>query len=90
MPIYEYRCSSCRGITEAIQRMDEAPLQECPSCAGPLVRIVSKTSFILKGEGWYKDGYSYGKAASESGKKVTPEKVDTVKTAKEPERADAA
>ncbi|MDR1035242.1 MAG: zinc ribbon domain-containing protein [Deltaproteobacteria bacterium] len=57
MPIYEYECSSCGKITEATQRMSDPPLTECPECHGELHKIVSRTSFQLKGSGWYTTDY---------------------------------
>ncbi len=52
MPIYEYKCKECNQIKEALQKISDAPLTQC-SCGGTLERIVSGSSFILKGEGWY-------------------------------------
>jgi len=58
MPIYEYICDDCKKVTEAMQKITEAPLTTCPQCSGNLRKLVSNTSFVLKGGGWYKDGYS--------------------------------
>jgi putative FmdB family regulatory protein len=58
MPIYEYECLSCKEIVEKIQKFSEAPLTSCPHCAGELKKLVSSSSFHLKGGGWYADGYS--------------------------------
>lgn len=67
MPIYEYRCQSCGKELEATQRIVDAPLKECPSChQQTLERLISATSFQLKGSGWYKDGYGGKKARSDS------------------------
>ena len=66
MPIYEYECTSCCKIIEVIQRMTEDPLTNCPDCAGPVNKLVSKSSFQLKGGGWYADGYS-SKSSNGSG-----------------------
>lgn len=61
MPIYEYDCSNCNETLEAIQKVKEKPLTECPRCGEPaLIRRTSLTSFQLKGGGWYRDGYSGG------------------------------
>ena len=68
MPIYEYNCPSCGNQIEKIQSINaEAP--SCPSCGhNPMERMISSTSFILKGGGWYKDGYAGGgSGASSSG-----------------------
>ncbi len=58
MPIYEYICDDCKKVTEAMQKITAPPLTTCPQCSGNLRKLVSNTSFVLKGGGWYKDGYS--------------------------------
>lgn len=58
MPIYEYECRACDTVFEVQQRMSEDPLKECPECQGEVKKLISATSFTLKGGGWYADGYS--------------------------------
>lgn len=58
MPIYEYECTSCCNVFEVFQRMTENPLTACPDCTGAVKKLVSRSSFQLKGTGWYADGYS--------------------------------
>jgi putative FmdB family regulatory protein len=54
MPIYEYRCASCGHELEALQKISEAPLRECPAChRADLRKKVSAAGFQLKGSGWY-------------------------------------
>ena len=54
MPIYEYRCSACGFEKDALQKMSDAPLVDCPQCGKPsLVKLVSAAGFQLKGSGWY-------------------------------------
>ncbi len=60
MPIYEYKCNDCGIEFEASQRMDEDPLTTCQECSGSVNRLISFTSFSLKGSGWYSDGYARG------------------------------
>ncbi len=67
MPIYEYECLKCGEMHEAQQKFSDRPLSKCPSCGGTLKKIISNTSFILKGTGWYKTDYASKPA--ESGKK---------------------
>lgn len=62
MPIYEYRCTSCGETFEILQKMGAAPLGECRACDGPLEKLVSRTSFQLKGGGWFAGGYGSGSA----------------------------
>ena len=65
MPIYEYQCEACQDIIEAQQSLSDKPLTTCPACAGALKKLISRSSFQLKGGGWYSDGYSSaGKAAA--------------------------
>ncbi|MDR1423334.1 MAG: zinc ribbon domain-containing protein [Azoarcus sp.] len=54
MPIYEYRCEHCGFQKEHLQKMSDAPLTVCPSCAAPrYVKQISAAGFQLKGSGWY-------------------------------------
>lgn len=57
MPVYEYECQSCHEITETWQGISDAPLATCPACSGPVKKIISMSTFALKGGGWYTDGY---------------------------------
>lgn len=65
MPIYEYECEKCGRIIEVIQKFSDAPLTEC-ECRGPLRKLVSHSSFHLKGSGWYVTDYK-GKNAGSAG-----------------------
>ena len=58
MPVYEYECPACEKVIEVQQRMADDPLSHCPECEGPVTKIMSRSSFQLKGGGWYADGYS--------------------------------
>jgi putative FmdB family regulatory protein len=61
MPIYEYQCSACCHQLEALQKINDAPLARCPECNEPaLQKIVSATSFQLKGGGWYQSDFKGG------------------------------
>lgn len=53
MPIYEYKCDKCQHQFELIQKVDAATKTICSKCSGQASRIVSSTSFQLKGTGWY-------------------------------------
>jgi len=58
MPVYEYACADCGKHFEELQKVSDKPLKTCKNCGGKLQRLISQTSFSLKGGGWYKDGYS--------------------------------
>jgi putative FmdB family regulatory protein len=65
MPVYEYACGKCGHELEAEQRITDPPLKLCPRCrARRLKRLISQTSFVLKGGGWYADLYA-SKAAKD-------------------------
>ena len=65
MPIYEYRCPDCGHEFDALQKVSDAPLTDCPSCAGTgLKKLISRTSFALKGGG---SSSSSGGGASSGG-----------------------
>lgn len=57
MPIYEYRCEKC-GDFEVTQRITEDPLKKCPTCRRKVRKLISHTSFQLKGSGWYVTDYA--------------------------------
>ena len=75
MPIYEYRCSACEEEFELFQKITDKPGGTCPRCGSTQVkRLVSSTSFTLKGFGWYKDGYASKKQESKKEEKKEEKK----------------
>lgn len=59
MPVYEYICKACDHEFEREQRISDNPIKKCPECgAMKAKRLISRTSFVLKGGGWYSDLYS--------------------------------
>lgn len=58
MPIYEYECAQCGRIEEAIQKFSDKPLTKCRHCSGKLHRLISQSTFHLKGTGWYVTDYA--------------------------------
>ena len=93
MPIYEYECTECGKIEEALQKFSDKPLKKCRHCSGKLNKIVSHSSFQLKGTGWYVTDYADrskkasaspdkqgSDPASKPEKKAASEKTDTAKT----------
>ena len=74
MPIYEYRCLKCGSEIEVLQKFSDPPLRRCKECRGKLEKLISRTSFQLKGGGWYAQGYgASGNGRSGNGK---PGKTD--------------
>ncbi len=61
MPIYEYECQKCGGYLEALQKISDEPLTDCPECgASALKKKVSAAAFRLKGGGWYETDFKTG------------------------------
>jgi putative FmdB family regulatory protein len=57
MPIYEYSCQKC-GTIEVTQKITDNPLTKCPTCKSKVKKLISNTSFQLKGTGWYVTDYA--------------------------------
>ena len=71
MPIYEYACGKCEHEFEVEQRISDDPVKTCPECRSRKVkRLISQTSFVLKGGGWYSDLYSSSKGDGGKGDKA--------------------
>jgi len=86
VPVYEYACEKCGYEFEAEQRITEPPLKTCPRCrARKVKRLISQTSFVLKGGGWYADLY-----ASKSGKDAKSADAPAAKSEGASESAPAA
>lgn len=69
MPIYEYRCAECKAEFEVWQKISEKPIPKCEKCGSrKIAKLISQTSFQLKGTGWYVTDYARkgGKAKAES------------------------
>lgn len=58
MPIYEYECNNCGKDCEVFQKFNEEPIETCPDCGGHMHKLISQTSFVLKGTGWYVTDYA--------------------------------
>jgi len=71
MPTYEYRCDSCGKDFETVKRMSDPVDTTCPHCGAPTDhRLISHSSFVLKGSGWY--ATDYGKKNGRSSPGTTP------------------
>jgi putative FmdB family regulatory protein len=57
LPIYEYECPRC-GVFEVMQKITDEPLQQCPRCKRKVKKLISESSFQLKGTGWYATDYA--------------------------------
>ncbi|MCP4681391.1 MAG: zinc ribbon domain-containing protein [Desulfobacterales bacterium] len=75
MPIYEYQCAKCGHGTEILQKFSDPPITECELCRGKMKKLISQSTFHLKGSGWYVTDYA-SKSSSGSGdnRTVAPKK----------------
>ncbi len=90
MPIYEYKCAKCSEIFEAFQKIHDNPLNDCKFCGGKVERLISTSSFQLKGSGWYLTDYarkSGSPASSTESSDKTPEKSEKPKENSTPAKA---
>ena len=77
MPIYEYQCYQCGRIEEILQKVSDKPLKKCPKCSGRLHKLISQSSFKLKGTGWYVTDYAGKSQKQPSNKQDATQKSAT-------------
>lgn len=82
MPIYEYKCNKCGKQFEAFQGISDPELKSCNFCKGKVQKLMSLSSFSLKGTGWYATDYKGEKpsAAAKKEKKETTESSAATET----------
>ncbi|MCK5509228.1 MAG: zinc ribbon domain-containing protein [Desulfobacterales bacterium] len=80
MPIYEYECMECGEIEEVIQKCFDKPLSKCNHCSGKLQKLISQSTFHLKGTGWYVTDYANKSKDSCITQKKKEEKTDATAT----------
>ncbi len=96
MPIYGYACKSCEHTLDALQKMAEEPLVDCPACGEPaLKRQLSAPRFRLKGKGWYETDFKKdnqrniaGEQDASKADKKSDDKTDDKKDKKSDTKAD--
>ena len=68
MPIYEYKCTKCGYRFDMLQKFSDTLIAHCPKCNGPVKKLVSHSSFQLKGSGWYLTDYARKRSPDPSSK----------------------
>ena len=88
MPIYEYACNNCDHVLDALQKMSDPPLVDCPECGEPaLKRLLSAPRFRLKGKGWYETDFKKDKQRNLAKGDSEPAKAESSSdSAKKPEK----
>ena len=78
MPIYEYRCQDCNHEFERMQKFSDPPITTCPTCTGPVKKLISRSAFHLKGNGWYVTDYARkGSSQSQNGTSTSESRSTT-------------
>ena len=80
MPIYEYECEKCGKQSEVLQKFSDAPMHTCPECGGTMHKMISQTSFVLKGTGWYVTDYARAQNTQQKEKSKKPAPAPDTKT----------
>jgi len=90
MPVYEYLCNACGHEFEETQKMADEPIKVCPKCKKKKVeRLISRTSFHLKGGGWYSDLYGSSKGGAAKTESKSESASDTTSEAKTETKSEA-
>jgi len=71
VPIYEYQCTKCGEVFEAFQKITDEPLSQCKFCHAKVEKLISQSSFQLKGSGWYLTDYARRSSSSSTDKPKT-------------------
>jgi len=81
MPIYEYECAKCGHQTEVLQKFSDQLITKCELCKGKMKKLISQSTFHLKGTGWYVTDYA-SKGGGHNGKNEKSEKDTKTKETK--------
>ena len=87
MPIYEYQCTKCGNVKEILQKFSDEAETTCSECDGNLQKIISQSTFHLKGTGWYVTDYANKKKDTSSTTKNNPETTSETKKADTPSKS---
>jgi len=82
VPLYEYECGKCGKHFEKIERLQGPHLKKCPSCGGPVERLMSPPAIQFKGSGWYVTDYARASRGAEKSDGSAAEKSETNADAK--------
>lgn len=77
MPVYEYECTQCGHHLEVWQKISDSPVERCELCNGKIKKLISQSSFHLKGTGWYVTDYASRNRTSEAKKDPAPKTMES-------------
>lgn len=87
MPIYEYECPRC-GHFEQMRKISDPELKRCPTCKGKVSKLISNSSFQLKGSGWYVTDYARKSSGGSKSETSTPSSDSSSSPTKEAKAED--
>jgi putative FmdB family regulatory protein len=98
MPIYEYECDKCGHHVEALQKITDGPIIDCDQCHSKMKKLISQSTFHLKGTGWYVTDYASkdknnqveAKEKASSGSDAPTKKVEAKAAAEKTTQKDAS
>ncbi len=88
MPIYEYECCECGQVQEIMQKMSDKPLSKCPHCSGKVQKLISHSTFHLKGSGWYATDYANRNSGANTAETKKPDQPPDQSADKPPSAAE--
>ena len=86
MPIYEYECTQCGEVEEVFQKFSDKPLKKCRLCSGKLHKLISQSTFHLKGTGWYVTDYANKSKTNAAASNKKSDKTSTDKASSTPNK----
>jgi len=89
VPTYVYECKSCRHQFEAVHKINEEPVKECPECKGEVMRLLFPPAIVFKGSGFHVNDYPSSGYQSPSGNGKKAESATESKTETKTETADS-
>ena len=84
MPIYEYECEKCGTHKEVLQKFSDAPITECEACHGKMKKLISQSTFHLKGSGWYVTDYASKSTSSNDSSRSSEKRGGSADSTKKP------
>ena len=90
MPIYEYRCLDCDHEFERMQKFSDPPLQTCPVCDGTVQKLISRSAFHLKGDGWYVTDYARKSGSNGKSETTSTEETSSASSSSENSKSESS
>jgi len=90
MPIYEYRCLDCNHEFERMLKFSDPPLETCPICEGTVQKLISRSTFHLKGDGWYVTDYARKSGNDDKGEAKSTSETSSASSSSDNSKSDSS